>query len=60
MRAEGLLRLAEAWHSRAMADEIVSHGFHPQHSKRLAAYWTEALGACRYRGMRFVDNYCRA
>ena len=43
-----LLRLAEAWHSRVMADEIVSHafshGFHPQHSERLAAYWAEALG----------------
>jgi hemoglobin len=46
--SEGLLRLAEAWHSRVMADEIVSHafshGFHPQHSSRLAAYWAEALG----------------
>ena len=46
--SEGLLRLAEAWRSRVMADEIVSHafshGFHPQHSERLAAYWTEALG----------------
>jgi hemoglobin len=46
--SEGLLRLAEAWHSRVMADEIVSHafshGFHPQHTERLAAYWTEALG----------------
>ena len=46
--AEGLVRLAEAWHSRVMADEIVSHafshGFHPQHSHRLAAYWAEALG----------------
>jgi hemoglobin len=45
---EGLLRLAEAWHSRVMADEIVSHafshGFHPQHHERLAAYWAEALG----------------
>lgn len=45
---EGLLRLAQAWHSRVMADEIVSHafshGFHPQHSERLAAYWAEALG----------------
>jgi len=44
----GLLRLAEAWHSRVIADEIVSHafshGFHPQHSERLAAYWAEALG----------------
>ncbi len=42
--SQGLLRLAEAWHSRVMADEIVSHGFHPQHSERLAAYWAEALG----------------
>ena len=45
---EGLLRLAEAWHHRVMADEIVSHafshGFHPQHSERLGAYWAEALG----------------
>jgi hemoglobin len=45
---EGMLRLAEAWHLRVMADEIVSHafshGFHPQHSERLAAYWAEALG----------------
>ena len=45
---EGLLRLAEAWHERVMADEVVghafSHGFHPQHSRRLAAYWAEALG----------------
>jgi hemoglobin len=44
----GLLRLAEAWHSRVMADEIVSHafshGFHPRHTERLAAYWAEALG----------------
>lgn len=46
--SEGLLRLAEAWHCRVMADEIVSHafshGFHPQHSQRLAAYWAEAPG----------------
>lgn len=45
---EGLLRLAEAWHSRVMPEEVVSHafshGFHPQHSQRLAAYWAEALG----------------
>ncbi|HEY2693197.1 MAG TPA: group II truncated hemoglobin [Streptosporangiaceae bacterium] len=45
---EGLLRLARAWHARVMADEIVSHafshGFHPQHDERLAAYWAEALG----------------
>ena len=46
--SERLLRLALAWHSRVMADEVVSHafshGFHPQHSERLAAYWAEALG----------------
>ena len=46
--SQGLLRLARAWHARVMADEIVSHafshGFHPQHDERLAAYWAEALG----------------
>jgi hemoglobin len=46
--AGGLLGLAAAWHARVMADEVVghafSHGFHPQHTERLAAYWAEALG----------------
>lgn len=41
-------RLADAWHRRVMDDEEVSHafshGFHPQHTERLAAYWAEALG----------------
>jgi hemoglobin len=45
--ADGLLRLASAWHARVMADEVVSHafshGFHPEHSQRLAAYWAESL-----------------
>jgi hemoglobin len=45
---EGLQRLAEAWHARVLADEIVghafSHGFHPRHTERLTAYWAEALG----------------
>jgi hemoglobin len=45
---EGLRRLAAAWHERVMADEVVSHafshGFHPDHTERLAAYWAEALG----------------
>ena len=45
---EGLRRLAYAWHKRVMADEVVahafSHGFHPQHVERLAAYWAEAFG----------------
>jgi hemoglobin len=46
--SEGLLKLAHAWHERVMADEVVSHafshGYHPQHTERLAAYWAEALG----------------
>lgn len=45
---DGLQRLAHAWHQRVMADEEVSHafshGYHPQHVERLAAYWAEALG----------------
>lgn len=45
---DGLRRLAHAWHARVMDDEVVSHafshGFHPDHSERLAAYWAEALG----------------
>ena len=43
-----LLRLAQAWHTRVMADEVVSHafshGFPPPHDERHAAYWAEALG----------------
>jgi hemoglobin len=46
--AEGMLRLAHAWHARVMADDEVrhafSHGYHPEHTERLAAYWGEALG----------------
>ena len=45
---DGLRRLAHAWHERVLADEVVSHafshGFHPDHTHRLAAYWAEALG----------------
>ncbi len=45
---DGLLRLAGAWHARVLADEVVSHafshGYHPQHTERLAAYFAEALG----------------
>lgn len=46
--AAGMLALASAWHARVMDDEVVSHafshGFHPEHTERLAAYWGEALG----------------
>ncbi len=45
---DGLLRLASAWHTRVLKDEVVSHafshGYHAQHTERLAAYWGEALG----------------
>lgn len=44
----GVTRLAHAWHERVLADEVVSHafshGYHPQHTERLAAYWCEAWG----------------
>jgi hemoglobin len=55
--ADGMLRLANAWHARVMADEVVSHafshGFHPEHSQRLAGYWAEALGG----PTTFTDTY---
>ena len=45
---DGMRRLADAWHRRVMEDEVVSHafshGFHPEHTERLAAYFAEALG----------------
>lgn len=52
---EGVRRLAHAWHARALADEVVahafSHGFHPAHTDRLAAYWCEAWGGpARFSG----------
>ena len=57
---EGLLRLTRAWHDRVMSDEVVSHafshGFHPQHSERLAAYWAEALGGPPTYSERYGDE----
>lgn len=45
---DAVMRLAQAWHARVLADEVVghafSHGFHPEHTERLAAYWSEAWG----------------
>ena len=45
---QGFMNLARAWHARCLADPVVSHafshGYHPQHTERLAAYWAEALG----------------
>ena len=58
--AEALLRLAHAWHERVMADEVVSHafshGFRPDHSERLAAYWAEALGGPTSYSERYGDE----
>jgi hypothetical protein len=38
---QAFLNLARAWHARCLADPVVSHafshGYHPQHSQRLAA-----------------------
>lgn len=58
--SSGVLRLAEAWHNRVMADEVVSHafshGFHPEHTERLAAYWAEALGGPSTYSERYGDE----
>ncbi|GID97550.1 oxidoreductase [Amorphoplanes digitatis] len=58
--AEGLLHLAGAWHRRVMDDEVVghafSHGFHPRHTERLAAYWGEALGGPATYSERYGDE----
>jgi len=57
---DGLLRLASAWHTRVLADEVVSHafshGFHPQHTERLAAYWAEVLGGPTKYSDRYGDE----
>ena len=56
----GMLRLAEAWHIRVMADEVVSHafshGFQPDHTERLAAYWAQALGGPPIYTQRYGDE----
>lgn len=45
---EPILRLAAAWHERAVADPVVGHafssGYRPDHTERLAAYWAQAWG----------------
>ena len=54
---DGMRRLAQAWHERVLADDIVSHafshGFRPDHTERLAAYWAEALGGPKLYTGRF-------
>jgi hemoglobin len=58
--ADGIRRLATAWHARVMEDEVVrhafSHGFHPDHTGRLAAYWAEALGGPTTYSDRYGDE----
>jgi hemoglobin len=58
--ADGVGRLAHAWHERVLADEVVahafSHGFHPQHTERLAAYWAEAWGGPALYSQRYGDE----
>jgi hemoglobin len=41
---QNAIHLADALHRRVMADDVVSHAFHPRHVERLAAYRAEALG----------------
>src|SRR5215510_9251457 len=58
--ADGLRRLVGAWHARVIADEVVghafSHGYHPDHTARLAAYWAEALGGLRTYSAQYGDE----
>ena len=53
-------QLAAAWHQRVLADGVVahafSHGFHPRHTERLAAYWAEAWGGPTIYTERYGDE----
>jgi|SRR5579862_2460373 len=57
---DGLLSLAAAWHRRVLDDAVVSHafshGYHPQHTERLAAYWAEALGGPPIYSQQYGDE----
>lgn len=57
---DGVLKLAHAWHKRVMNDEVVSHafshGFQPDHTERLAAYWAEAFGGPAMYSDRYGDE----
>ena len=59
-REPGLQHLAAAWHARVMIDPVVSHafrhGFHPEHTQRLTAYWVEALGGPPVYSSSFGDE----
>lgn len=55
-----LIALAGAWHRRCLADPVVghafSHGVHPQHVERLAAYWAQSLGGLASYTESFGDE----
>jgi hemoglobin len=57
---DGVLKLAHAWHTRVLEDEVVSHafrhGYHPQHTERLAAYWAEAFGGPSLYSNQYGDE----
>lgn len=57
---DGLRQLAASWHARVLADDEVSHafshGYHPEHTERLAAYWAEALGGPAFYSDQYGDE----
>ena len=57
---DGMLKLAHAWHARVLEDEVVSHafshGYHPEHTERLAAYWAEAFGGLAAFSEQYGDE----
>ena len=57
---DGVRALAAAWHARVLDDDVVghafSHGFAPDHTERLAAYWAEALGGPTDYSDRYGDE----
>jgi hemoglobin len=46
--SDAVLAVAHHWHERVLADPVVAHafehGYRPDHTERLAAYWAEVLG----------------
>lgn len=55
-----MLALARAHHENCLADELLnhpfSHGTHPEHVERLAAYWSEVLGGPARYSERYGDE----
>lgn len=57
---EAMLTLAHAWHQRMLQHELTAHPFHPpikpDHTERLAAYWSQALGGPPLYTDRYGDE----